>query len=139
MELSMMQNNTEPNSKELRNFGLIMGAMISLFFGLLIPWIWSLSWPLIPWIIAGAFVVCALLVPNILAPVYRLWMKLATVLAWINSRIILGIAFYGLILPTSLILRLLGKDPMARKFDANMESYRINKDTRDKNHMEKPF
>ena len=139
MELSLMQSYSAPNSKELRSFGLIMGAMVGLFFGLLIPWIWSLSWPLIPWIIAIAFAVCALLVPNSLAPVYRLWMKLATVLAWINTRLILGIAFYGIILPTSLILRLLGKDPMARKFDANMSSYRIKKDPRSKDHMEKPF
>lgn len=134
-----MQNSTGPNSKELRHFGLIMGAMIALFFGLLIPWLWSLSWPLLPWVIAATFAACGLLAPNILAPVYRLWMKLAAVLAWINSRLILGIAFYCIILPTSLILRLSGKDPMARKFDAKASSYRIDKPARSKDHMEKPF
>ncbi len=35
---------------ELRNFGLLMGAMLIAFFGLLIPLLWVLSWPLWPWI-----------------------------------------------------------------------------------------
>ena len=30
-------------TKELRNFGLIMAAMFSMVFGLLLPWLWNYS------------------------------------------------------------------------------------------------
>ena len=128
------------SSKELRSFGLIMGAMIALFFGILIPWLWgSANWPLWPWFIAALLAVWALFIPSTLMPVYKGWMKVAAVLAWINIHLILGIAFYLVILPTSLVLRVLGKDPLARKSDPSMASYRIAKTSRDPNHMEKPF
>jgi hypothetical protein len=125
--------------KELRQFGLIMGGMIALMFGLVIPWLWSAAaWPWWPWAVGALFVAWALALPATLAPVYRGWMKLAAVLAWINTRLILGIAFYLVILPISLVLRL-RRDPMARKYDPNAVSYRIKKNPRPHNQMEKPF
>ena len=41
-----------------------------------------------------------------------------------NTRIILGVVFYGLFTPIALVMRLLGKDPM-RRFEPEAVSYRI--------------
>jgi len=43
------------------------------------------------------------------------WMRFAAVLGWINSRILLSVVFYGLLTPTGLVRRLLGRDPLDRR------------------------
>jgi len=127
------------DTKELRNFGLLMGTMLAMVFGLLIPWIWNNALPLWPWIVAGVFWVWALLLPRSLGPVFRIWMKLAWVLGWINTRIILSIVFYLVVFPMGILLRLFGKDPMARHLDANAQTYRVKSTPSSPKDMERPF
>lgn len=113
----------EMGPKELRNFGLIMGGMIVLVLGLLIPWIWDFSLPIWPFAVATGFVAVAVIYPKALAPVYKGWMKVGAVLGFINTRIILGLVFFVLILPMGLLMRI-KTDPMNRKFDPKAASYR---------------
>ena len=127
---------------DLRKFGLIMGAMIALIFGLLFPWITDKTlenWPLWPFILTGAFWFLALVFPQSLRQVNDFWLKIGGVLGWINSRIILGVMFFLLIFPIGLLLKLFGKDSMNRKLEKNADTYRKVVKSRDKNHLEKPF
>ena len=123
----------------LRNFGLITGAIILILFGLFFPWVFSHDLPYWPWIITGILWGWAMLSPLTLMPVYRVWMKVGSGLGWINSRIILGVIFYVIFLPSGLIMRLAGKDPMTRTLNKNQESYRVPHTLRNKNHVERPF
>jgi hypothetical protein len=43
------------------------------------------------------------------------WFKIAEVLGWVNSKIILGLVFYLFLTPLSLLYRLGKKDPMTLK------------------------
>lgn len=133
------QETSEPNQKELRNFGLLVGAFIAILFGLLLPIVKQYPLPLWPWIIAGILWFLAALTPNLLQGVYRLWKAIGLALGSFNTRLILGIIFYGLFTPTSLIMRLLNKDPMARKFDNDKESYRLPTEIKIPESMTKPF
>jgi len=133
LELNKSDKNT------LRNFGLISGAIISVLFGLLLPWIFNHDLPLWPWLISGILWACAMLSPITLNPVYRVWMRVGYCLGWINSRIILGIMFYVIFLPSGFIMRLVGKDRMARTLNKKQNSYRVSHALRLKNHIERPF
>ena len=127
---------------DLRKFGLIMGAMIALIFGLLFPWIADKTlenWPRWPFIAMVIFWVFAFLLPESLRKVNELWLKIGNVLGWINSRIILGVMFYLLIFPIGLLLKLFGKDSMNRKLEKGADSYRKVTKLRAKDHLEKPF
>ena len=136
----MQASTSNPGRKDLRNFGLIMAGMIVLFFGGLIPWIWDIRpWPRWPWLLAGVFATTGLLLPAVLGPVYRAWMKLGAGLGWVNSRIILGIVFYGFVLPMGLVMRLFGKDPMRRKLDSNQVTYRVPSKQPPRDQLERPF
>ena len=42
------------------------------------------------------------------------WMRLAAVLGWVNSRILLGIMLYGIMTPMGRLMRLFGRDPLDR-------------------------
>ena len=128
-----------PGAGELRKFGLMMGGVISVLFGLLLPWIFDYNWPLWPWVVMGVFWLWGLAHPDSLFVVYRLWLKFGHVAGWINTRIILGIMFYVVFFPVGILMRLLGKDPMARKLDSSVKTYRINSDPLEKDHVERPF
>ena len=134
-------NKTEVNT-ELRNFGFIMGVMFALMFGLLFPLIGNKtfdSWPIWPFVVMSIFWLVALSYPLILKPVNNVWIKIGDVLGFINSRIILGIMFFLLIFPIGLILKILGKDSMNRRFNKKIDSYKKPVIPRDPKHLEKPF
>jgi hypothetical protein len=125
------------NTKEYRKFGLIMAAMVAVFFGGLLPWIFSWSYSYIPWLISASLLLSALVFPKALLIIYKPWMLLGNVLGYINTRIILGIIFFGLFVPIALILKIMHKDAMNRKLQIEQtSSYWQAKNAQDKEHME---
>jgi len=124
----------------LRKFGLTTGAIIVVLFAFFFPWVFDMSaMPRWPWIIAGLLWVPALFIPKALRPVYTTWMKIGHGIGWVNTRIILGLLFYVFVLPMGLIMRLFGKDPMARKTDKSASSYRVTSASEPKDRLEKPY
>jgi len=104
-----------------RNFGFVFSAFF-LLLGLAplrkhqpVRW-WALG-------IAGAFLVATLLVPGLLAPLNRLWMKLGHLLGRITTPIVTGLLFYLVFTPAGFLARLLGKDPLRLRFDPKASSY----------------
>ena len=124
----------------LRKFGLTTGAIIVVLFVFFFPWVFDMAaMPMWPWIVAGILWVPALLMPSVLRPVYATWMKIGHAIGWVNTRIILGVLFYVLVLPMGLIMRLFGKDPMAREMNKSISSYRIESVSEPKDRLEKPY
>jgi polyferredoxin len=122
----------------LRSFGFIVAggfAVIAL-------------WPMVfrgesprSWALAISIVMSStgLIYPPILKPVFKVWMAIGEVLGWINTRIILSVLFYGLIVPIGFFLRMTKKDPMQRAFDRNATTYRIPRTKRPATHMQRQF
>lgn len=130
--------NHEVEVKELRNFGLMVGG-IFLVIGL-----WPMVWRgegMRLWAIGlgGLLIPLGLLMPAVLAPVFKVWMKVGHVLGWINTRIILGALFYGLITPMGVVMRLFGWDAMRRVLVRDVESYRVVRQPRPRTHMTRQF
>lgn len=135
-----MSANMNPTTKELRQFGLVTGFMVAALFGVFFPWVFERAYPQWPFIVLGVMFTWAIVAPKTLKPVYHGWMKVGEVLGFINTRIILGILFYVIFMPVGLAMRLLGKDPMARKLDKTTDTYRvIHENTPAKNHVERPY
>jgi hypothetical protein len=124
--------------RQLRDFGLLVGGI----FGAIGLWplVWRQQSPRL-WAMTlfVLLVVPALVAPPVLAPIYRAWMKLAEVLAWVNTRILLGFVFYGMITPMGLVMRLFGRDPMRRTLEPQGESYRVRCVPRPATHMLRQF
>ncbi len=135
----MNPGQTQQSNKELRTFGLSTGIMVALIFGFTLPWLFNRPYPTWPWIMAGVLWSGALIMPSALQPVFKAWMTLGHWLAWINTRIILGIMFYTVFSMVGLAMKSMGKDPMARKIDKKADSYRVQSRTRSKDHVERPF
>ena len=124
--------------QQLRSFGLLVGGIFGLIG--LWPMVWRHQSPRL-WAVTLAVILVlpALVAPRILAPAYRVWMKLAEVLAWINTRILLGLVFFAVVTPIGLVMRLLGRDPMRRRLEPNTESYRMRCVPRPGTHMLRQF
>jgi hypothetical protein len=137
-----MHNNKPMSIKELRKFGLVTGALIIVFIGAFLPWLGHkniLDWQKITLPLGSVLMVWALVHPASLNYVYKPWMYVADKIGWVNTRIIMAVLFYVIIMPLGIIMRLFGKDPMARKFETQATSYRITKEPQPKNHMETPY
>ncbi len=127
------------DKQELRKFGLITGAIVAVLFGLLLPFAFGKQIPTWPWVLTGTLWLLAGLVPMALQPIYRGWMKVGFVLGWVNTRILLGLVFYLMIFPMGRVMRIFRKDPLARKIDADLSTYRVKSRVLPKQHMERPF
>ncbi len=80
--------------------------------------------------LAAALAVLALTVgpvgmtrPQTLRPIYVAWMVLAFPIGWTISQLILALMFYGLFTPIGLIFRIIGRDPLHRARQPELESY----------------
>ncbi len=122
-----MDDAGKPGAREFRSFGLLLGALIAAVFGV---------WPLLR---SRHTALTALLRPTALRHLHRGWTRLGFVLGWINTRIILTVLFAVSIVPLGLLMRLFGRDRMARKFDPKLASYRVESKLRPEKSMERPF
>lgn len=114
------------NRQNFKKFGITMGfafSIITLF--ILIRHRHSI-WPTS--CLSLIFFILGFLAPGILKPVYIFWMKLAFVLGWLSTRLILLIMFYLLFTPIGLCLRLCGVDLLNRRIEQDKESYWVKKE-----------
>jgi len=130
---------TKPGKEELRKFAYVFAGIVSLLFGIVIPLLAHKPFALWPWYISAVSFIWGTIHPLSLWPIYNAWMKFGAVAGWINTRIILAIVFYLVVFPIGLLKRLFGKDSMARKYEKNFPSYRINSEKRESKSMERPF
>lgn len=72
---------------------------------------------------AGLFLlVVGLLLPPLARGFHVFWMRVAAVLGYVNSRLLLSLLYYGVFAPYNLISRLVGRDPLNRR-RAAQETY----------------
>ena len=75
-------------------------------------------------IIAVIFLILGLLDSKVLTPLNKIWFKFGILLGSIVSPIVMGIVFFAIVTPTSLIMRVLGKNLLNLKKD-NKKTYWI--------------
>jgi uncharacterized protein involved in cysteine biosynthesis len=128
----------EPSTSQLRSFGLIVGGLFAVIsvWPLLVRGGGFRVWAAIP---AGILFLPAVAYPAALKPIYKWWMKFAEILGWINTRIILSLGFYLVFAPLGAILRASGKDPLCRRLEKQLETYRILRTPRPGTHMRRQF
>ena len=129
----------ELNRKGLRSFGFTTGAIVAVLFGLFFPWALDHAMPIWPGILSSVLIVWGFIAPVSLRPVYKGWMRFGLLMSRITTPLILGILFFGLITPISFILSLMKWDPLSRKLDAQVDSYRVKSRLLKKHNLEKPF
>ena len=81
----------------------------------------------------------ALVWPVAIYPVYRLLLPVARVLGVVNTWLLLGAVFFGMLLPIGWVLRLLGRLQYETRQDPGAATYRIEVDPHREVRLEEPF
>jgi hypothetical protein len=106
-----------------RSFGLVMAAALAAVT-LLNVWHAGRLWP---WTggLAALFLVAGLFRPSVLNPLNRIWLKFGLLLHRVVNPVLMALLFYGTVLPTGLVMRMLGKDLLRLKRQPDAKSYWI--------------
>jgi hypothetical protein len=75
--------------------------------------------------VAALFLAAALLRPAKLHPLNLIWLKFGLLLHRVVNPVIMALLFYGTVLPTGLVMRMLGKDLLRLKREPGADSYWI--------------
>lgn len=129
----MIQIDWKPQRRQLRTFGLVGTVAFGLLAGLT-AWrggLLGLTFPagvacVATWVLAGLAGVCfalAVICPKGLWPLYIVLNILALPIGWILSHVLLIVVYFGLITPIGLVMKLIGRDALARRLDPDAETY----------------
>ena len=104
---------------------MVMAAAFALLT-LINVWHVGRAWP---WTgaLAVLFFGFACLCPATLRPLNWMWLKFGFLLHKVVNPIVMAFLFFGTVLPTGLIMRALGKDPLRLKRQPDANSYWINR------------
>lgn len=133
-----MPREQSATKQELRSFGLLVGTVFTVIgiWPLLMRGealrLWAIGLGVTLMLLGGMF-------PRVLVPVHNVWMRVGEALGWINTRILLGLVFYGLITPIGILFRLMGKDVMRQAFARDSPTYRVSRRPRPHGHMKVQF
>lgn len=128
-----------PERAGLRHFGLVTGLTVIGLFGLALPWLLQRPHPQWPWGLGGLLIALALVMPNALRVVHGVWMRLALLVSRLTTPLIAAVVFFLFISPAGWIMRMAGRDPMARRLDHDAPSYRVPARDCDPSDMDRPF
>ena len=110
-----------------RNFGLVF------FIVFLILGFWPITdgreirfWLVI---ISLVFLILGMMKSKLLTPLNQLWFKLGMMLGAIVAPIVMGAVFFLVVTPIGIVMRLMGKDLLNKKYNKKKETYWIKRET----------
>lgn len=122
--MSLIEANWRPDGEQLRSFGIValvasaaLSAALYLLKGLAIKWVMSI-------LAAGAVIFLLSRVSlQLTRMIYVGLMAAALPIGYVISFVLLASFYFLLLTPLALFFRLIGRDPLSRKFDPTVDSY----------------
>ena len=106
-----------------KSFGIVFSIVFLIVA--LYPLINSESLRIWALVVSIIFFLLAFLAPKILVLPNKLWFKFGLLIGSIVAQIVMAFVYFVTVLPTGLIMRLLGKDILKQQLDKNAKSYWI--------------
>ena len=115
------------------------GIVFSIFFLFISIYLFLNEYPTYYWslFVSVIFLLLGLMNSKILSPLNLLWFKFGLLLGKIVSPFVMGIIFFVVVTPISILLKIFGKDVLNLKFNNN-KTYWIDKNG-PKSNMKKQF
>ena len=122
--MSILDVNWNPSRTHLRRF---VGVWLPLFFAIVGAYVWystgSVAGAVFVWSPALLVAVGGLLSPLFARIVFVGWMGAVYPIGWTVSHLALAGIYYLGFVPIGVAMRLLGRDPLTRKFDIDLDTY----------------
>jgi hypothetical protein len=97
-----------------RSFGVSVGGVLCAIAALLV-WRGRVGRAEVVGAVGALLLACGLLYPPLLRYPSAAWWRLSRTLGYVNARVLLTVLFGTVLVPISLVWRLTGKDPLARR------------------------
>ena len=110
-----------------RNFALVffifflIVSLWPLIYGELIR-IWSVIFSLV-------FLILGLMNSKLLTPLNKLWFKFGTILGALIAPVVMGVCFFLVVTPIGLVMKIMRKDLLSKKYDNKRATYWIKRST----------
>lgn len=124
--MALIKLNLNPTDKDLRLFALaaliaslLLTVILYLAKGL------AMKWCVVIVAIGGAIFLSGIVSITLIRWIYLALTLLTFPIGLVISFIVLGVFYYVLLTPLGLIFRLIGRDPLQRKFEKTANSYWI--------------
>ena len=121
--MSETTNYIQTKKPSEKSFGVIFSIVFLIVS--LYPLINSESLRIWALFVSTIFFLLAFVAPKVLVLPNKLWFKFGLLLGSIVAPIVMAFVYFVTVLPTGLIMRILGKDLLKQKIDKNAKSYWI--------------
>ena len=121
--MALVDINWSPSRKELRVFSLLLIGFGAIVAALLYRRLESQTPAAVALLVATFIGLLGLAAPMVVRPVYVAWMGLAFPIGWTVSHVMMLAAFFLVLTPIGLAMRLSGHDPMQRRLDRQARTY----------------
>ncbi|HEV3137920.1 MAG TPA: SxtJ family membrane protein [Pirellulales bacterium] len=121
--MALIEINRNPTTREIRQFALLW---LPAFCFLAAGWLgYRLAWPAAAGLVACGLVsaVVGVFRPRWMRIVLMGWMWAAFPIGWTVSHLLMASIYYLVVTPIGWLMRLAGRDPLARKFDHTADTY----------------
>ncbi len=115
----------DPTPRELRWFGPLLALFVGVVGGIAR---WQFDAPAVSvvlWSGGGLLAAVYLSVPPSRLLIYRGWIYATYPIGWVVSHLVLAAVYYLVVTPIGLTMRLVGRDPLRRRFEREAETYWI--------------
>jgi hypothetical protein len=122
--MSLMQIEWHPSSRQLHVFG-VSGLLASIVAGVVLHWVWdvALVWSLALLAAGTAIFLCSLISLRATRVLYLGLTIPMLPIGYLVSVLLLAGFYFLIITPVAVVFRLIGRDPLCRRFEATAESY----------------
>ena len=120
--MSEIDSHISTKKSSEKSFGVVF-SIVFLIVSLFPPLINSEGLRIWALVVSIIFFLLAFLAPKILVLPNKLWFKFGLLIGSIVAPIVMAFVYFVTVLPTGLIMRLLGKDLLKQKLDKNAKSY----------------
>ena len=121
--MSKISRHVSTEQSSPKSFGVVFSCVFLIIA--LYPLITSEGLRIWALVVSIIFFLLAFLAPKILTLPNKLWFKFGLLIGSIVAPIVMAFVYFVTVLPTGLIMRLLGKDLLKQKLDKNAKSYWI--------------
>jgi len=122
--MPLIEIDWNPGRRQLRIFGLSALAASIVLAGVFVL-LWGLTpvWAIVAVAAGAAILLCSLIVPRAARIVYIVLSAVGLPIGFVVSFILLAAFYFLLLTPLALLFRLMGRDPLHRRFDHTADSF----------------
>ena len=123
--MALLEINRNPSRRDLAWFGAVLLLFFVVIGGVIGRAFHSDDARRALWAAGTALAMVYYAVPALRRPMFVGWMYAAYPIGLVVSHLLLGLVYFGVVTPIGLLMRVVGHDPMTRRFDRSAPTYWI--------------